>query len=63
MTPSRGVTSLASSFLADLTCFRHRCFQLPAKLAYDIEAGAGSFDGELALRLSQAGHDVEEQAP
>ena len=33
-----------------------------AELACEIEAGAGPFDGELALHLSQAGHDVEEEA-
>jgi hypothetical protein len=62
---SLGGTPLASSFLADLillSVIRRLRPPLPPSLRANFEASAGSFDGEFARHLREAGHDVEEEA-
>ena len=61
---SRGGTSPASSFLADLFCVGRLPFPatFATELAVNFEAGASSFDREFALHLRQAGHHLKEEA-
>jgi len=61
---SRGGIPLARSFLADLILLSVICRLRPPapELACNFQAGAGSFDGEFALHLRQAGHHVKEEA-